>query len=344
MNKNLKILVAIFATCLALVMPFAITGAFYFAKRSASANLVMDKGIFLEFGNVLGEGLNCKIQTLSNEELNSSIFPNDTIEIKNPYVKILENSVDVFLKARLNYKYFSNETEIFPEENILDEFFVLNENQAISFNENLLPDNNFEWFYFSKNISENSSQENLDALNPLETLEIFDNPKLQISNFTTEFGSPNEVTKIEIFLEIQVIQANTESKKEFLPNELMSNNSTTVNLNNSCQMQYSLANNNIQIHSVTGTDPEISTNQFANLSYSEISFDASNLEGDFLFVSDKGFIISLDPNCLDSWVESGKAIILTSELYAYISEEFVDERETKLVNYLDLCIFDIETI
>lgn len=323
MTKHKTKYIVIF--CLLIVFSFlasvSLSLAFYQARRQATGNVIMDKGIFMEFGNVAGEGLNCKLLTLDNQELNTSFIPNQIVDIKNPYIKLLNNSVDVFVRAKLSYKFYTNDVEAVltkSEVETLSEIFVLDSlNQPITFSDNFLPDENNEWFYYSQDISQtNASQNNLKVLNiDFGELSIFNNPKLVANNFGGEGGSPNEVTKIEIYLVVEVLQANDSSSETFgfapTPEVAVLKNLT---LNDTNTVSYYETSSTVEIISITGDAPTITINDCLNFQDKEIVIAPTVIETDNITILDTDFFLTIW-NDIDNWVNNAITIIINNEVY-----------------------------
>lgn len=314
--------------CILIVFSFlgsvSLSLAFYQAKRQATGNVTMDKGIFMEFGNVEGEGLNCKLLTLDNQELNTSFIPNQIVDIKNPYIKLLNNSVDVFVRAKLSYKFYTNDVEAVltkSELETLNEIFVLDSlNQSITFSDKFLPDENNEWFYYSKDISQtNASQNNLKILNiDFGELSIFNNPKLVANNFGGEGGSPNEVTKIEIYLVVEVLQANDSSSEVF---GFASTSEVAVlknlTLNDANNISYYETTSTVEIISITGEEAIISPEDCLNFQNKQILIEPAAFEGEMLTILDAKFFLSIF-NEIINWFENGKSILINNSLYNHL--------------------------
>lgn len=335
--KTLKKSLLIFSLLILLLIIFGATLAFYGAKRKAEGTLMLDKGIFVEFGNV--NGATNSRQLILNDGSNFDslqVVPNQIIEIKNPYIKSLTNSVDFYLKVKLEYFFNNNgNLEVIPTEK-LQELVQLNEfNNVLNFNSKFLPDANNEWFYLCKDENQTLTQENLYAISNGESINIFENSFIQIENFSCEFGSPNDIENIEILLTINAVQAT----KDFSSVPELSNDSiapTVIELNGG-NVKYQLENNRVEILEFNG-DILIEKGQLPEVSSADeiiIAADAyinvTNTDfGKLLYIYDKylldyfaihGYIAGDEENSLVS-----KIVIATNEeLYAYVFSNLTGE-------------------
>ena len=227
--------------------------AWYVANRSASGSVIFDKGIFIDFENVDGEGRERNLVLADGSLFDISVVPNQVIEIKNPYIKALENSVPFYLRAKLNYfsEKDGNLTAVTKDK--LSEIVKLNPyGNAFDFNSKFLPDDTNEWFYFVKDESANLSSANLAVVNPNNVVNIFENSSMTIADFNCESGSPNEIDNLVIKLEIHALQVTETSASAFGLGESEST-STTLSLNGG-EVTYLTDDNTIEIVKFDGTD------------------------------------------------------------------------------------------
>ena len=327
-NKRI-ILIILCALALCLTLIASTTIAYYSANRKATATIVMDKGIFFEFGNVYGEDKERELLLTTDEVMSVSIVPNQVVEIKNPYIKPLTNTVAFYLRAKLEYKYYSGDTEIFPadEEATLSELLVLDDaGNAFTFADEFLPDLAGEWFYYCANDAYATAGKNqLTALTEESAkVDIFASTGLTVQNFTGEFGSPNEVSKIEVVLVVETLQA--EGVAEYgLPDDGTlkqgtTPTATTINLKSGAgNLTYVVDGSTVEI-------TELSVADAAVISEEDMSFaDGKTLEIDPLMFEGLTEMYVYDKELLDYFAfyyypnGLGEVNIYTSEeLFTYL--------------------------
>ena len=248
-----RTIIFLIVTSLILIFLLSSSMAWYVANRSASGTVIFDKGIFIDFENVDGEGRERNLVLTDGTLFDISVVPNQVIEIKNPYIKALENSVPFYLRAKLNYfsEKDGNLTAVTKDK--LSEIVKLNPyGNAFDFNSKFLPDDTNEWFYFVKDESANLSSANLAVVNPNDVVNIFGNSTMTIANFNCESGSPNEINNLVIKLEIHALQVTETSASAFGLGESEST-STTLSLNGG-EVTYLADDNAIEIVKFDGTD------------------------------------------------------------------------------------------
>lgn len=343
MTKKRVILIVAIALILCLTLVASISIAYYQANRKATGIIVMDKGILFEFGNVQGEGKERDLLLTNDEVMDVSIQPSQVVEIKNPYIQPLTNTVPFYLRAKLTYKFYTGATEVVPADvkATLAELLVLDDNgNPFSFSADFLPDANKEWFYYCANVNyETAGQNQLVALNEESSqVDIFGSTELTVQNFTAEFGSPNDITKVEVYLVVEALQAASTSADVYnLPADGEAKGgaaptTTTVDLENgSGTLTYIVEGDAVELTELVGTDPVITE---ANMSFADgktLSIDPTIFEGlTSLTVYDKElldyFAFDYYPNGL------GELTVFTSEdLYMYLAD-------TDAAQFLDLYI------
>lgn len=255
-NRNYakkRTIILLIAVSLILTFFISLSMAWYVANRSASGSVIFDKGIFIDFENVDGEDRERNLVLTDGRLFDISVVPNQVIEIKNPYIKALENSVPFYLRAKLNYfsEKDGNLTAVTKDK--LSEIVKLNPyGNAFDFNSKFLPDDTNEWFYFVKDESANLSSANLAVVNPNDVVNIFENSSMTIADFNCESGSPNEIDNLVIKLEIHALQVTETSSSDFGLGESEST-STTLSLNGG-EVTYLTDDNAIEIVKFDGTD------------------------------------------------------------------------------------------
>lgn len=327
---------------LALILTFLLSGtmAFYIAKRSASGTLSFDKGIFLEFGNVDGEGYSRNLLLTDGNILDISIVPNQVVEIKNPYIKALGNSIPFYLKARLTYFSNVNGTLSEVEKSKLAEILNLNAfGNVLDFNSKFLPDDNNEWFYFVSDASKNLDANNLAVVNAGESVNIFETPSFKVANFTCETGSPNEIENLVIKLEISALQASDMSAKDF---GLVSSSISEQVLNvENGSVRYLADASTVNILEFNGTDIVINDNDLPvdgkEIIIEDSAFDNvginESLGEKVVYLYDKEIVECL---VLDMKSKSknllGEVYIATSqEIYDYIFNDLLTGEENSVI-------------
>ena len=302
----------------------------------------MDKGILFEFGNVHGEEKERDLLLTTDEIMTVSVRPNEVVEIKNPYIQPLTNTVPFYLRAKLDYIFYSGDTEITPADkaSTLAEILVLDDaGNAFTFHNDFLPDANNEWFYYCANAEYATAGKNqLVALTENSAqVDLFATTNLTVQNFNVEFGSPNEVTKIQVVLIVEALQTGAEDVYG-LPADgnakgATGSSETVVDFESGeGSLTYLVDGENVEITAFSGTDIVITETDMQFAEGKTISFDASILEEyEFISVYDKEL---LEYFVYEYYTNQGGSVnILTSqELYDYISG--IDEN-----GYLDWYIF-----
>lgn len=328
----------LFLIVISLILTFllSLSMAWYIANRSASGTVIFDKGIFIDFNNVDGEGRERTLVLSDGSLFDISIVPNQVVEIKNPYIKALDNSVPFYLRAKLNYFTEKDGNLTVVTKDKLSQIIKLNPyGNAFDFNSNFLPDDTNEWFYFVKDVSMNLSSDNLAVVNPNDVVNIFESSTMTIANFKCEVGSPNEVDNLVVKLEIHALQASEESVSEF---GLSKSNSalTTLSLSGG-EVKYKSYDDYIEILEFKGTDIVINDDTLPitnkEIGISDTAFENVGLneaiEEKVLFVYDKELIeyfVENEKFRTNSFI--GVVDIATSEeLYNYVFDVLLADRD-----------------
>lgn len=330
-----RTIILLIAVSLILTFFISLSMAWYVTNRSASGSVIFDKGIFIDFENVDGEGRERNLVLADGSLFDISVVPNQVIEIKNPYIKALENSVPFYLRAKLNYfsEKDGNLTAVTKDK--LSEIVKLNPyGNAFDFNSKFLPDDTNEWFYFVKDESANLSSANLAVVNPNNVVNIFENSFMTIADFNCESGSPNEIDNLVIKLEIHALQVTETSSSSFGLGESEST-STTLSLNGG-EVTYLADDNAIEIVKFDGADIVIDDGSLP-ITNKEITIVSTAFENVGLNeVIEEKVIFVYDKDLLEYFVENemsrensflGKIDIATSEeLYDYVFNVLLSDR------------------
>lgn len=328
----------LFLIVISLILTFllSLSMAWYIANRSASGTVIFDKGIFIDFNNVEGEGKERNLVLSDGTLFDISIVPNQVIEIKNPNIKALDNSVPFYLRAKLNYFTEKDGNLTVVTKDKLSQIIKLNPyGNAFDFNSNFLPDDNNEWFYFVKDASVNLSSDNLAVVNPNDVINIFGSSIMTIANFECEASSPNEVDNLVIKLEIHALQASGESAYEFGLGESDSA-LTTLSLSGG-EVTYMAYDDYIEILEFEGRDIVINDDALpiadkeigiSNTAFKKVRLNEA-IEEKVLFVYDKELIeyfVENEKSRSNSFI--GIVDIATSEeLYNYVFNVLLADRE-----------------
>lgn len=339
--KTKKKTILIFVV-LALIFTFLMssTMAFYIAKRSATGTLSFDKGIFLEFGNVEGDGYSRNLLLTDGSILNISVVPNQVVEIKNPYIKALDNSIPFYLKARLTYFTIADGNLLEVDKSKLDEIVVLNSfGNILDFNSNFLPDEDNNWFYYVADANRELSVDNLAAINPGEIVDIFATTSFKIANFNCETGSPNEIGNLIIKLEISAMQE-SDLKENIVNKESSLMSEFIVNVENG-SIKYSVSGSAITILEINGTDVVINDGDlpvdekeiiFAVDAFNNIGISA-NIDEKVIYLYDQDIVESLVLDTRSKGEELfGKIYLVTNqEIYDYIFNDLLSREENTML-------------
>ena len=284
----------------------------------------------------------------TDEVMSVEIVPNQVVEIKNPYIQPLTGTVPFYLRAKLEYKYYAGETEIFPANEIqtLAELLVLDDaNNAFTFSADFLPDANKEWFYYCSNANYATAGKNqLVSLDENSAqVDIFGSTNLTVQNFTVEFGSPNDVTKIEVYLVVEALQAAATSADAYgLPadGDLKGGSApvaTTIDLeNNSGTLTYIVEDATVTITELTGEIPEVSAENMAFAEGKTVTMDPAILNGiTEIKVYNKElldyFAMDYYPNSMEAYHEI--YIYTSEELYLYLEDQGLGDFAIAYVAY-----------
>ena len=200
-----------------------ITGAYYTAKNEATGSLIFDKGLIFEFTNITSDttGLSGTLKYFENGDetttpkslVSISTDANATYVLAKPQILAKAKSTPFYARIKLETTFYTTNASgeyvsatastlgAESEQAVYDALFAQNITFASRWQ--LAKDG---YYYYCGEGAASVSASDLALINPNDTVDVFDNNVIQIGSWTSLFGGPYGISKVELLLTLDVVE------------------------------------------------------------------------------------------------------------------------------------------